>query len=460
MEMNEVERLVFFHKTPAMWNKAKNLPNQPKFKPVKKMRDQLKNKILDEEMKLFLETDVYFQMCKRICNELGIDEIHVVHGFMEGEERNWSVSEQTGWSFVDGETTYWSLKDPTELLGFMNSSIVFTRGNYPKLHHWLNQHAPKHERQFWFHYPATSLRFPHLEQFEKSINNAYKSQKIASTLENSRKGMIIEHNQRGIDGDGIEQFSHLIKYFKEQRNMEIGGPYDLVLADDQYNLESLKKIFPSTLIQTFTKPAIWNQKDIVSERKYDMIYCGTTLQATKNHQCFIQLLQHLDAYSDTKLKIVIAGNKAESEIFTSLFSYTFLNIEIFNKGEVSRKQLHGLFSESKTMLVTSGRDANPRIIQESLVHGARIMAINTLSDGLGFIENNPLLGSVLCSEPELWNYTRNGNLEFKPSIHLASLISNEIRRSSFPDLVMKISRKKLSVEESVKSLAKTIKSFR
>jgi hypothetical protein len=88
------------------------------------------------------------------------------------------------------------------------------------------------------------------------------------------------------------------------------------------------------------------------------------------------------------------------------------------------------------------------------------MAINTLSDGLGFIEDNPLLGSVLCSEPELWNYTRNGNLEFKPSIHLASLISNEIRRSNFPDLVMKISRKKLSVEESVKSLAKTIKSFR
>lgn len=458
--MSEVERLVFFHKTPAMWNKAKNLSEQPSFRSVRKMRTQFKGRALDKEMELFLETDVYFQMCKRICHEFGINEIHIVHGFMDEESRNWSVSEQEGWSSVDEKTTYWSLTNPTELLGFMDSSIVFTRGNYSKLHQWLNQHSPKQEHQFWLHYPATSLRFPHLEQFENSIKNAYESKKGNSNLENSLKGMIVEHNQRTIGGMGIDSFSLLIEFLKNQRNAVVGGPYNLILADDAYNVDLLRKVYPNSLIQAFTKPAIWNEKNDVHARKYDMIYCGTTLQETKNHQCFIQLLHHLDVYLDTKLRIAIAGNKADSKIFTSTFSYPFSNIEVFNEGEVSRDQLQNLFSQSKTMLVTSGRDANPRIIQESLVHGARVLAINSLSDGLEFLKANPLLGSVLPSEPESWIYTRNGNLEFKSSTHLASLIAGEIERSNFPDLVMNISRKKLSVEESVRSLTNTIKSFR
>lgn len=460
MEMTELERLVFFHKTPALWNKVRNQPDQPTITSVRKMKAQFKGKPLDEEMNLFLETDVYFQMCKRICHELGINEIHIVHGFMEEESRNWSVSEQKGWSSVDEKATYWSLTNPAELLGFMDSSIVFTRGNYSKLHQWLREHSPKQEDQFWLHYPATSLRFPHLEHFEGSIKDAYENKKMESNLNDSLKGMVVEHNQKALAGVGIDSFFLLIEYFKNQRNAVVGGPYNLVLADDTYNVELLQNVYPNSLIQTFTKPAVWNQKNDVYTRKYDMIYCGTTLQETKNHHCFIQLLHHLDIYLDRKLKIVIAGNKVDSVVFTSIFTYPFSNIELIDKGEVSRDQLQTLFSESKTMLVTSGRDANPRIIQESLTHGARVLAINTLSDGLEFLQANPLLGTVLPSEPESWIYTRNGNLEFKPSIHLASLIVGEIRKSNFPDLVMKISRKKLSVEESVRPLAKTIKSFR
>jgi len=455
-----VERLVFFHKTPAMWNKAKNLPEQPSSSSVGKMRAQFKERALDKGMELFLETDVYFQMCKSICQEFGINEIHIVHGFMDEESRNWSVSEQKGWSSVDEKTTYWSLTNPTELLGFMDSSIVFTRGNYSKLHQWLNQHSPKQEHQFWLHYPATSLRFPHLEEFENSIKNAYNSNKGNSNIENSLKGMVVEHNQRTIGGTGMNSFSLLIEFFKSQRNAVVGGPYNLVLADDAYNVDLLRKVYPNSLIQAFTKPAIWNEKNDVHARKYDIIYCGTTLQGTKNHQCFIQLLHHLDACLDTKLRIAIAGNKEDSEIYTSIFTYPFKNIEVFNEGEVSRDKLQSLFSESKTMVVTSGRDANPRIIQESLVQGARVLAVNTLSDGLDFLRTNPLLGSILPSVQESWNYTRNGNLEFRSSTHLASLVAREIARSNFPDLVMNISRKKLSVEESVRPITNTIKSFR
>jgi hypothetical protein len=44
-------------------------------------------------------------------------------------------------------------------------------------------------------------------------------------------------------------------------------------------------------------------------------------------------------------------------------------------------------------------------------------------------------------------------------MRLASRIVEEIKKSDYPDLVSKVSRKKLSIDESVKSLVKTIQSF-
>ena len=425
------------------------------------MKQLSPNVPLETEISDFLRTDVYFQMCKMICNKLGIGELHIVHGYMEEEERNWSVGENKGWSNVDDQsTTYWSLTSPEELLGFMDSSLIFTRGNYATLHNWLKQHSLEHDNQFWLHYPATSMRFPHLDHFSKGAKKDGKNQTSTINLENLLAGMKIEHNIGRVTDQKIESFNDLISYFEDQRNQEIGGPYSLILSDDRYNVKSLKNVFPTSSVQTFIKPAVWNDIQIERERKYDLIYCGTTLQSTKNHHCFIQLMKYLDVFSDKKLNILIAGNKDDSSIFTSFFNHPFSNLEIFNKGEVSREELQSLFSQSKTTLITSGRDANPRVIQESLVNGARVMAINSLSDGLDFLNSNPLLGSVLMSDPDRWYYSRNGNLEFKPSMRLASLIASEIDKSNFPDLVMRISRKKLSVQESVKSLITTIRSFR
>lgn len=449
--------MVFFHKTPALWNKSKNLGTSPSVDTVAKLKQKLSETKLSKEMKQFFNNDVYFQMCKRICLEMGVKEFHIVHGFMEEEKRNWAVGMERSWSSIDQDATYWTLTSPEELLGFMESDIIFTRGNYPNLHNWLNKNSTHLQQQFWLHYPATSLRYPHLSSFEKSLNAA---EADTSRIQNLVAGLNIEHNRKPTDETPSTEMRGLIHYFRTVREQPIGGPYSLVLSDDRANVETLKKVFPDSLVQTFTKPAIWTLTTEIHNRTYDLIFSGTTLQATKNHHCFIQLLKHIDIYTDSNLKVVIVGNKGDSPVFNTLFNYPFSNITLFDEGEVSREHLQYLFSESKTSIVTSGRDANPRVIQESLVHGARVLAVDTLSDGLDFISSNPLLGSVLASEPEFWKYTRNGNLEFKPTMHLASQVVEEIKKSNYPDLVSKISRKKLSIDESVNSLVKTIRSFR
>jgi len=452
-----LERLVFFHKTPALWNKSKNLALKPGMDTISKLKQKLSETELSEEMKEFLKNDVYFQMCQRICLEMGVKELHIVHGFMEEEKRNWTVGSERSWSQIDQNTTYWTLTSPEELLGFMGSDIIFTRGNYPNLHNWLNKHSTQLPQQFWLHYPATSLRYPHIISFEKSV---MVDEINTSRVQNLVAGLNIEHRRKSTGETASTEIGELIQYFRTIREQPIGGPYSLVLSDDKSSVETLKKVFPTSLVQTFTKPTVWNTSTKIHNRTYDLIFCGTTLQATKNHQCFIQLLKQIDIYVDFNLKIAIAGNEENSPIFKSLFNYPFSNITLFDQGEVSREQLQHLFSESKTSIVTSGRDANPRIIQESLVHGARVLAVDTLSDGLDFLSSNPLLGTVLESEPEFWKYTRNGNLEFKPTMHMASQIVEEIKKSDYPDLVSKISRKKLSIDGSVKNLLKTIQSFR
>lgn len=455
-----MDKLVFFHKTPALWNKIKNLPQESDNIELTGLIKNLPNYALDSEMIDFFSTDVYFQMCREICSRLNIKEFHIVHGYSDDEQRNWSVREEQGWSKIDENTTYWSFTEPNNLLSFMDSSIIITRGNYSVFHQWLSDRSTPHPQRFWLHYPATSLRYPHLEKYQNNLETSLNLDLNSLKLERLIAGMLKEHDLDVGFGNLKDDYSRLIQHFWSQREMLIGGPYSVVLADDRFNVQPLSIAFPSAIIQTFVKPAIWTRSDINFTREYDAIYCGTSLQSTKNHQCFVKLVKHLDALIDQKLKIVLAGNKAESKIFKSLMDYPLSNISLINKGEVSRNELQILFSKSKSMIVTSGRDANPRIIQESLVHGARVIAVDTLSDGLDFISSNPLLGAVLKSNISEWKYSRNGNLLFEPSVHLASLVLKEIEKSNFPDLVMNISRKKLSLENSVNPLINTIRSFR
>lgn len=455
-----MDKLVFFHKTPAIWNKAKDLSDEPKKIDLAKLKKKLPSFSLHSEMNDFFSTDVYVHMCKEICAHLGINELHIVHGYREDEPRNWSVMDSQGWCHVDENTTYWSLTDPENLLPFMESGLIFSRGNYPQLHNWLSTHSNDPSNQFWLHYPATSIRFPHLVKYRKEIERMIKSSGHSESTDSTLTGMAIEHNLTYLSSTSGEQWTELLHHFQNQRTASMAGPYSMVLADDRFNVSALSEIFSSSMVQTFIKPAVYSSQEILHSKEYDLIYCGTTLQTTKNHQCFIQLLKHIDALISDDLTVAIAGNKKGSPLFENLFSYPFSNIRLVNMGELPRSELQVIFSKTKTMIVTSGRDANPRIIQECLVQGCRVLAVDTLSDGQEFIESNPLLGTILPSNTEKWTYERNGNLVFHPSVKIASMIVEEIKKSNFPDLVATIARKKLSVEQSVLPLISTITSFR
>ena len=96
---------------------------------------------------------------------------------------------------------------------------------------------------------------------------------------------------------------------------------------------------------------------------------------------------------DTNISVGIAGDRGNIPAFSRGLSSKFENITVENLGEVPREELFDLFNNSRTLVVLSGRDCNPRIIQEAGMCGAYVIAADTLSDGFEIFSKHPLLRS-------------------------------------------------------------------
>ena len=241
---------------------------------------------------------------------------------------------------------------------------------------------------------------------QSMMNN---QQRISAKVE----GMILEHN---IEIGKVESFaskvSQLKQFIEERRFATRDVPYDVVLADDIETSDVLNNVYQNSLIHRYTKPSLNLELDIRYSREFDIFFCGTTLQTTKNHIQFTNLLRILDDITETSLKVGIAGDQGNIPAFTEELSYNYENITVENLGEVPREELFDLFNNSRTLVVLSGRDCNPRIIQEAGMCGAYVIAADTLSDGFEIFSDQPLLGTIIATKKTSWFYQKNGNLIF------------------------------------------------
>ena len=458
-----MKKMVLIHKTPAIWNKEENLP-----KSFSGNTKSSESEILDfdgELMSLF-ETDMYIAISKEICNKLGIDELHIVQGFSPNEERNWINAGAAGKYVIDDKTTYWCVTEPKDLLSFVNADLIFTRGNYEKLHSRLGDFAKENEsKPIWLHYPATSLMFPHavehIARLSSSVVMSNYEYQIA--LKEQVNGMYVEHNIRNSDhhssNDTQEMLRTLNSKFIKLRRRVNKGPYDILLVDDKINVEEYSNVYPNSIIYRFVKPIILPNIKLNFERNYDIIFCGTTLQKTKNHMQFITLLKRLDEITPNILKIAIAGDQENIPSFSEGLKRNYRKLIIDNYGMLSRSKLYDLFNESKTMVVLSGRDSNPRVIQEAGILGVRTIAADTMSDGFEILKNNQLIGTVIQTEKTAWFYSRNGNLKFSVNNNFAEKVLKEINRSKSPIVVANICKSLYNLETSLFEIIEIIKSL-
>lgn len=441
--------MVLFHKTPARWNKRSWLVQHFHEGPQVL---QLDEHPLTPGIQTLVEEDLYIQLCVRLKEECGIDHLHIVQGYETSEAKNWFVEEHEGRYTVSDSITYWSIGDPNHLQALPLADLVFSRGNYPHLHTALRERVSGVNKAYWMHYSATSAFFPHLKAYNQHVEKQLATS-VPSLVRQKLIGMGVEHkfvasSTAGRD-DFLKDFGVLMSRFQTTRNQTVPGPYDTVLVDDAPMMDFYQAKYPDAEIVLFHKPCLHERQEINHLRKYDLMFCGTTLQATKNHMQFLDLLFSIDQVISSPLEVAIVGNQGNMPAFSEGLRRDFLHLRITDYGEASRQRLADLFNDTRNVMVTSGRDCNPRIIQEAGVGGARVLAVDTLSDGMTVLSKTPILGAVLATDKSSWYYQKNGNLIFDVGPDLVTQVLKEIELSRHPRLTSRVAKEMYAFDHVV-----------
>jgi len=409
---------------------------------VEELKETLCELDLDEVPIDIMKTDIYVGMMRWLAEEMNVDEIHVVQGYESSEAKNWTVSSRMGYREVSPNMYYWSVDNVAHLIPFLDNKFMMTRGNYPRLHTNLASINPNHG--VWLHYAATSLHLPHLRNMldwweknhAKSMNHQNRFNQFISLLINNNEklfpALIHERFKESLFSPGNNTQNELIMKLKEwddDRFKELSkSPYNIVLVDDLSTREIMKKIHSKALIYTFVKPCLTHNTPDLQE-EYDLVFAGTTLQKTKNHSLFTELLSGFDDILNRKLKVAILGNLGDNIDYQNALNHNYKMIDIDDLGQLSREQALTVFAKSRVLLLTSGRDANPRVISEAATCGARVIALDILSDGFEVLSSNPAIGSLIKVDPFTKSYIENGNISCMITPDLVKDILNEIEKS-------------------------------
>ena len=448
-----MKHMIILHKTPATWNKKQTIDD---FEETQTIDQTFEQNNPTEGLLTLLEEDIYIQLCIKLKQSLGFDHLHIVQGFQQTEAKNWFVEEQHGKFNINDDVTYYSLMNPWELTQLPQADFIFSRGNYSTLHQWYREQLTE-PSILWVHYPATASYFPHLSTFKSSaLSSLRKKEDVAGRLQLQIQGMFAEHEIQnpgsGSENAAVQSFERLHQYFTNIRTREINAPYDVVLIDDVSQFSHYTSIYPGIQVLHFQKPATQLSLDEKPTRQFDLIFCGTTLQPTKNHLQFLSLLDQLDTFSTSPLKVGVVGNQGNLPAFSNGLRKAHKNIEILDFGEVSREKLGEIFNQTRCLVVLSGRDCNPRVIQEAGLHGVRALVADTLSDGIDVIKDNPLLGSIIQTNKHSWFYQRNGNLLFDVDRKFAKRVANELAYSFHPRTTSEVANSIYSLGSVVKDI--------
>ena len=419
---------VLIHKTPASWNKEKNLiiDSNKSISNLQLNYDSLPHSLVFEEMQ---KSDIYYSIFIKLCQRLGINDIHIVQAFDNSEIRNYATEREKGYIVSKG-IKFWSIDSISDISPFFKCSLLMTRGQYPKFHSQMREFRGNGKVVGF-----TTLLL--LDTIPGSSRLPSPGEKIwrLNTQKHLRKSNLL-HSRRGSKWKPIKALSlqgiHksiIDKIFKTVLNQQselICDAYDIVLVDDSKSIVSATDIFPNAYPLVFVKPGFPPEFEIKSgNREFDIIFCGTTLVPTKNHHAFMSLISELDR-EGRKFNICVVGDEGSIPEFTEFTNSYFANIQISNLGVVSRKEIFSLFAKSKICLVLSGRDCNPRIIPESGLHGCRVIAANTISDGFETLQKYPILGSILSTPVSQFRYDASSSPIPEISESVNELISRSI----------------------------------
>ena len=449
------------HKVPAMWEVESKTKGGRPLKASDKLGRISRLRKREREIINSFQSDVFFLLAKSVADYLCAGKVQVILGYDTKEVRNWDVIERNGRVEAPGGFTFWSTDSPEEFPILDDTDVLILRGNYPNFHNNLiNLYSPK----CTLFYPATSLFFPHfssrldswvsgvIEEWVEiremqSLTNSISRQSSFSRLEELDLENIFEKSGPIELRNAVRNFClDAMKISEGIRNRKSPGNYSMVLYDDAANLNTMALKYPNSRMIKFNKAASPIFKlDVNSERDFDLIFTGTTIQRTKNTELFYQIVDRLLSLRP-HTRVAIVGVESGSEKLRKRWGEG--RVEVM--GRISGEELCSVFNRCKIHLVTSGRDCFPRTIPESAACGCFNLALDILSDGLTVIGDNPVLGAVIDSSRDLMILEESHSITIELlGDSIISQISDHIDEKKNPLMISTLAKSLFPTEEMI-----------
>ena len=322
-----------------------------------------------ERIYQFINGDIYAYMFTKLL-ELGvIDNIHIIFGMAKNDKYVYNNEPL----FVNGnhyrysdQINLWKINSIKSLLSFANAKVYFYKGygNYEHFYSILTGISPN---SIFIRYLATAIPF---------IN---KNNNII--LDDN---WVVNYAQNHLCKSRVKNFN---KYFSKYYTN-----YDMLYVDTIEKVPNYKKVFTNTKkFIKLNKYSLMNF-DETAERTYDLLFCASDAHPSKNWEIFYNFLMHCEKNKrELKVLIITPINKENSLQKYKSMKYVRTNIQ---RGLTS-DELNKFYNQCNTLLITYGRDANPRVLSEAISCGCFAIVLDILSDGKDIIKNRPQLGKLI-----------------------------------------------------------------
>jgi len=433
---------VMFHKIPAVWeDEVRNSEKEAFTKSRLVCKDlEMEKKFID----FFQSNDIYYHLMEKLVGKCDIDELHIVFGFKSDEKRNWRTMQEDGHIQLNEKVHLWRVSNLEDIFAFTDADLYFMRGTYPHLHGSILELCDSTPLSIF--YPATSQFYPSYSPFLNKLIQEIDDDEveheevrrqllsIRSTTSGERFKKAHRESKELLEMDDFdpydfvedarnlfEQFKNAVDKVRRERNPT---EYSFVLYDEPENEEELKDVHPHSVLLRFRKPASKSFRFLNhGDRKYDFVFSATPVQRTKNHALFMAFLDFLEE-NETACNILFIGDTGEMPELTKSLNKKRKHVLIDSPGFVEFDELVTLYNDSRSNLIFSGRDCNPRVIAESMRCGCHNISLDILSDGISLLKENPILGTVIKTNGFKPEFRSGRSISLVPDIELFHSILN------------------------------------
>lgn len=317
----------------------------------------------------FIHNDIYVYMFLRLLEYGIIDNLHIIFGIAPNDKYVYNneplFSNGNYYNFNDN-VHLWKLNDLHSLLSFANAKLYFYKGygNYEHFYSMLTSISP---HSIFIRYLATALPY--------TLNNRNEIIIDDTLVETYANNMVYKEKVKDFN-------SYFSTYYTN---------YDLLYIDTIDKIKHYKKVFTNTkLFLQFKKYSLMQYQEM--ERKYDLMFCASDSHPSKNWDILYDFLVYCNK-NNKHLTVLIVTPDITDKSLKKFQQFTTINTTL--KRGLTSTEMNEMYNQTKCLFVTFGRDANPRVISESLNCGCYNIVMDILSDGKDLIKNNPNLGSII-----------------------------------------------------------------